>query len=180
MKRIAGRGRPECRSRLSSTRPREFVPTLPVSTHCLCAMPTRSGRSYSIEAGSMNHVRESPEEHEIEEGEMERRPTKGFWEVILELLSIIPELVDVLRTRGLTRMQHCCAGSVTCGILVTVVLLYFLMNLQEVETVCLFASHENCQTLAGPSVHLECVHCDCPLGCNSNSSQLEILYKLSG
>ena len=120
LKRIAGRGRPECRSRLSSTRPREFVPTLPVSTHRLCAMPTRSGRSYSIEAGSMNHVRESPEEHEIEEGEMERRPTKGFWEVILELLSIIPELVDVLRTRGLTCMQHCCAGSVTSGTLATV------------------------------------------------------------
>ena len=45
-------------------------------------------------------------------------------------------------------MQHCCAGSVTCGILVTVALLYFLSILQEVETVCLFASLENCRTLA--------------------------------
>ena len=50
-------------------------------------MPTHSGRFYSIEAGSMNHVRESPEEREIEEGEIERRPTKtkGFWEVIKKL-----------------------------------------------------------------------------------------------
>ena len=70
-----------------SNSPLKFVPTLPVFTHRLYTMPTHSGRFYSIEAGSMNHVRESPEEREIEEGEIERRPTKtkGFWEVIKKL-----------------------------------------------------------------------------------------------
>ena len=114
-------------------------PTLPVFTNRLHIMPTRSGQSYSIEwrPQSEQQIKAATTENNDKSFASDRQrrlqnrgkgqlanPKENFWRVITRLLYIIPKLVDVLKTPGLTCMQYFCSGSVICIIVLCLVLLY--------------------------------------------------------
>lgn len=120
-------------------------PTLPVFTHRLHIMPTRSGQSYSIEwrPQSEQQIKAATTENNDKSFASDRQrrlqnggkgqlanPKENFWRVITRLLSIIPKLVDVSLYCG--RSPPCAPSQVEqLAVVVPLVILRLLEVVRE-------------------------------------------------